>query len=154
MTRILVRKTKVEDVQYLIENIRDADKLEVEAASGLPHYESIIRALEYCDEAWTGLIDDKIVAIFGVHIISYVTGSGVPWLLSTKHIEENPRTFLKYCKPVFKKLCVDLNYLFNYVDERNILAKEWLKWLGFKLDDAVPFGAELKPFHRFTMEIK
>lgn len=154
MTRILVRKTTVDDVEYLINNIREADRLEIVAVTGQPHFESIIRAVQYCDEAWTGLIDDKIIAVFGVHVISYVTGSGVPWLLSTRHVEEHPRTFLKYCKPVFKKLCVGLDSLVNYVDERNVLAKQWLQWLGFKLDDPVPFGVEQRPFHRFSMEIK
>lgn len=154
MTRILVRRTRIEDVEYLIDHIREADKKEIEAVTGKPFFESVFMALEYGDEAWTGLYGDKVMAIFGMHVTSYVTGHAVPWLISTHHVEEHPKVFLRYCKPVFKKLCVGLDFLVNYVDDRNVLAKQWLTWLGFKLEEPEPYGVFELPFRRFTLEVK
>ncbi|EJZ4246706.1 hypothetical protein OIA80_002500, partial [Escherichia coli] len=42
----------------------------------------------------------------------------------------------------------------NYVDERNHVAKAWLHWLGFRLEEAAPYGALGLNFHRFHMERK
>ncbi len=44
--------------------------------------------------------------------------------------------------------------LLNYVDERNYIAKSWLHWLGFKLEDTQPIGALNYPFHKFTMNAR
>ena len=39
-------------------------------------------------------------------------------------------------------------------DERNHVAKAWLHWLGFRLEEAAPYGALGLNFHRFHMERK
>jgi hypothetical protein len=153
VTKVIVKKTTIEDVEVLIERIRLADKREIECATGLPHYESIIKACETCDEVWSAFVDGDLIAVFGMNVISYVTGSAIPWFISTHEIEKHQIVFLKFCRPVFKKMCSNLNSLVNYVDDRNDLAKNWLKWLGFKLHDPVPFGVEMMPFRCFTMEV-
>ena len=154
MIRVLVRRTRIEDVEYLIENLREADKIEIQTANGRPYFETIIRAMEFGDESWSAFADDELVAVFGVHINSIVTGSAIPWLLSTKNIYKYKKEFFKYSKPIFKKLIVDVDYMMNYVDDRNVLAKRWLKWLGFKFDDPIPYGPYQLPFRKFTMEVK
>ena len=41
--------------------------------------------------------------------------------------------------------------MFNYVDARHTDAIRWLKWLGFTLHPATPYGPFDLPFHKFTM---
>lgn len=154
MTKAIVKRAVAADVEAVILNIRDADKREIEDASGVDYATQLRKAFNTNDDVWAAFIDDEIVAIFGMAIYSYVTGSAVPWLISTKAVEKHQVTFLKYCRPVFKKLCYGLDSLVNYVDDRNELAKKWLAWLGFTLHEPVPFGVKMMPFRCFTMEVK
>lgn len=154
MTDISVTRATEADIEFVIANIREADRLEVEAASGAGHGQILRNTLHLSDEVWVGKADDDIVAVFGVHVVSFATGKAIPWLISTTLIEKHSRDFLRYCRPVFKKMCAGYDFLINYVDDRNVAAKIWLKWLGFTLHEPVPYGAQLLPFRCFTMEVK
>ena len=41
--------------------------------------------------------------------------------------------------------------LLNFVDNRNIKAQNWLRWLGFTLEEPEPHGVAGLPFRRFWM---
>lgn len=43
--------------------------------------------------------------------------------------------------------------LTNYVDARNAVSIRWLRWLGFEIEPAAPFGIHGLPFHRFSMRV-
>jgi len=152
VTKVIVKRTTEKDIDELIANIRYADRVEIESASGRPYHE-IICDIEEHSEMWSGFVDDELVVVFGMHIVSALTGKAIPWLISTNNVEKHSRTFLRYCKPVFKKLCINLNSLVNYVHDDNHLAKTWLKWLGFKLQDPAPYGAKQELFCKFTKEL-
>ena len=152
--RVLIKKIRKEDIDFVIENIRDADKRELEAASGLNYKTCLDRIYSMNDNAWTGFADNEIVAIFGVQMASYITGNGIPWMISTKAIEKNAILFIRHCKPVFKIMVKDCKTLINFVDDRNDLAKMWLRWLGFKLEDPIPYGAKQLPFRLFKMNLE
>lgn len=152
--RAIVRKIKKEDIDFVIENIRDADKREIQDASGLNYKDSLRRIYKMNENAWTGEVDGEIVAIFGVQMASYLTGNGIPWMISTKGIEKHALTFTRHCKPVFKMMTKECKNLFNFVDDRNDLAKMWLKWLGFELLDPQPYGAKQLPFRMFKMKLR
>ena len=47
----------------------------------------------------------------------------------------------------------DYKYLYNYVDERNIVAIKWLQFLGFKDIETLPYGYEKKNFKLMLKEI-
>jgi hypothetical protein len=151
---VVVRRIKKEDVDFVIRNIREADKRELEDVSGLNYKDTLKEIYLISENAWTGLVDDEVVAIFGVQMVSYLTGRGVPWLISTKGVEKYSITFLRHSKPVLKKITGHCRQLVNFVDDRNKLAKLWLQWLGFVLDDPIPYGAKSLPFRPFKMEIK
>ena len=50
-----------------------------------------------------------------------------------------------------KDITKDYSLLINFVDARHGVAIRWLKWLGFKVFPAKPFGPDKLPFHRFEM---
>ena len=41
--------------------------------------------------------------------------------------------------------------LTNYADARNTTAIRWLRWLGFNILPAIPFGLDGLPFHPFEL---
>lgn len=143
---------KPHHLDYLIENIRDQDREEIEASSGVPYQATLKRIEKYCENIWVAKVDDDIIALFGIECSSEITKTGIPWFISTKDILKHKIIFIKHCKEVFEIISENYLNLVNYVDERNDLAKSWLKWLGFTLEPPKPFGARQMPFHKFTMK--
>ncbi|MFH7275380.1 hypothetical protein, partial [Klebsiella pneumoniae] len=115
--------------------------------------EVITRAMKSASVAAAGMINGQVVTIFGISPASIITGRGIPWLVSTDHIEHQPLTFLRHCRPVLRDMSRGYRVLENYVDARNHAAKSWLHWMGFTLADPEPYGLKGMPFHHFTKEI-
>jgi hypothetical protein len=151
--KALVKRATQEDLKEVIANIREADKEEIESASGLSYEKTLERILDTCDDCWAGFADGDLIAIFGVHVKSSLSGYGIPWMISTKKIEKHGKLFLRYCRPVFKRMCVNINYLCNYVHDRNDVAKAWLDWLGFELKEPRPYGSKGELFRKFVMNL-
>jgi hypothetical protein len=92
--------------------------------------------------------DDTPLAILGIVLRDFLSGVGVPWLLSTEQALKHKRQFLELSPPVIEEMMSMCSRLVNYVHVDNKLSIRWLKWLGFTVEDPKP--GEL--FHRFTME--
>ena len=141
-------------IEEIIPRVRQADIDEFLATNGW----SPRRVLEYGFNASTfccaGMINGRVVTIFGVAPGSMIGGVGIPWLVGTDDLEKYQRTFLRRCRHVVGVMLEVYPRLENYVDSRNHVAKAWLHWLGFRLDDAAPFGLHNMPFHHFYMESK
>lgn len=153
MTKVLVKRATAEDVEEVIRNIRDADRLEIESATGKP-YDEVLRGLpKLCDEMWAGFADGKCGVLFGFQKPTFVSEHTVAWLISTKMVDAEAITFIRNSKKVFGLMCKGHEYLFNFVDSRNKLAIRWLKWLGFTIYDPEPYGARGELFHKFDMRV-
>jgi len=97
------------------------------------------------------VVGDEIVAVFGDAAHDIKQSIGVPWLISTIHVEKRAKGFLKVCKPEVAEMLTRHDTLINYVDERNTQAIRWLKWLGFQFGAAVPYGPKGFPFLPFQL---
>jgi len=123
-----------------------ADVAELAACTGLNPREALAASLDLTPVPWIVLVDDKLVAVYGVS--SAPDGSfGVPWFLSTGEAKTFSKTFLKGSREVIQKFHDQYDVLSNVVDSRHTVAINWLKWLGFQIlpqplwfhDPAVPF---------------
>lgn len=136
----------------LTADFRAADRREAWAATGLPFAEALARSLALSTRAWTGTIDGRTAAIFGVAAASPLTGLGVPWLVGTDLVGRHPRVFLRRSRPILGEMLRLYPRLVNYVDADNEAAVRWLGWLGFRIAAPEPFGPFALPFHRFSLE--
>jgi len=98
---------------------------------------------------WTGLVDGEVAAVFGVARRSAVSTVGVPWLLSTDLIERAPVTVARQSRVYFDRIARAFPLMENHVLAENVVAVGWLKWLGFDMEEAKPFGAFGASFIRF-----
>ncbi len=71
--------------------------------------------------------------------------------MTTDLVEKNKTTFLRYSRPMIEVMLAEFSHLENYVDARYKKCIRWLKWLGFVIHDAVPFGVQGLRFHKFEM---
>lgn len=143
-----------EHIEEMLPRVRQADIDEFHAANGWDARRVLECGLRTSTFCCSGLINGRVITIFGVAPGSIIGGTGLPWLVGTDDLEKYQRTFLRHCRKVVHAMLTVYPYLENYVDERNHVAKSWLKWLGFELDSAAPFGINDLPFHRFHMERK
>ncbi len=151
--KVEIRDVEEGDIAVLVRNMRDHDKQEVNAATHMGLRNAVQTSVIMSTYSKTGLVNDELVCMWGVCPISLLSGSGSPWMLGTDLITEKQRIFLRRSKPWLDDIRKDYRYLENFVDARNVMSIKWLKWLGFEMDEAEPYGIHGEPFHKFTMEI-
>ncbi|MGC9966390.1 MAG: hypothetical protein ABSE08_13390 [Syntrophobacteraceae bacterium] len=152
-----MKKTEIvpalmEHAAHIASQMRRADREEV-AACGKGPLAAISDCLITAAAAWTGLVDDEPVCMFGVSpSINFLNGVGIPWLLGTDKIRENALAFLRRNKTYVGLMLDIFPRLINFVDVRNHLGILWLVWLGFRIDNSRTVDVGGFPFYRFEME--
>ena len=140
--------TTLEDIKYLAPRLRQEDKQEILAGSGLIPYEALHIGFKNAVIVFTIFNPkNKPVGIFGVDDLG--NGVGGIWLLATKDLAKIQIAFLKQCREVVKFLNTKYKILWNFVDCRNQLHIKWLKWCGFQFINKKQYGVLDKPFYEF-----
>lgn len=144
-----VRKTTIDDIEFLSENARECDVVEVKAFSGYTIREVLQKTPNLLKSSQTLEIDGHLIAVFGVVPNSDLKGVGVIWMLATDKFDEYSAVFAKICKGVVKDMLKGYNYVYNYVHSENKSSIRWLKWLGFSMSEPEPLGIEGANFQLF-----
>lgn len=139
------------DASILAPRLREDDVIELEALGFQPE-RAILMSVKLSTKAWSGFVDGKLVCMWGVGPRCWLSDVGVVWLLGSDDLVANQRAFLRRNKLFIEDMRKGFSRLENYVDERNHISKRWLKWLGFRIYDAEPYGLYRERFHRFDME--
>ena len=139
-----IRKTILEDLDYLAPRLRFEDKREILDGTGLNPYQALTASFNCSDISLT-IVDTKNipVGIFGV------SADGAIWLLATPEIKRIRFSFLRESRKVVNLLNYKYKLLWNFVDCRNELHLRWLKWCGFKFIRKVNHGVSQQPFYEF-----
>lgn len=137
---------------HVAEHMREADRREVFASSGFGAESALRASFNASEECYVGLVDDVPVCIFGVVRASLLSRKGIPWMLGTPDLETHAMTLLRVSRRVMKAWKTRFDRLENHVDARNTKSIQWLRWLGFTIHDAKPYGVFGHPFHHFTYE--
>lgn len=151
MTNAQVLPVSVDEAEDISMIVRHADREEIYAL-GMDMVEALKTCFGGSMKASKIVIDGKIVAVFGDAF--HDSEIGVPWLISTQHVEGRPKAFLSVCKPEVQEMLTRHRSLLNFVDVRNRAAVKWLKWLGFEFMDAIPYGPKQMLFYPFKIERK
>jgi hypothetical protein len=154
MPVVQVIPATLEHAQELLPHVRQADIDEFESGWSMTPDQVLTYGLQHSAFCWAGLANGEVVTIFGVTPASILTGSGTPWLIASDRLDKYSRAFIRHSRPLLAGILETFPRLENYVDARNIAAKQWLHWMGFRLYDPVPAGPNGMLFHRFTMEKK
>lgn len=138
----------VEDCIYVANNIREEDRNEIKASSGQDPLSALLEGLRLSEVPLAIYHKGQCVAIFGV--LDFKTSGGI-WLLATDDLKLLTITFLRRCRKVVNFLNKKHKVLHNFVDCRNQVHINWLKWLGFKFINKVEkHGVEQIPFYEFV----
>ena len=145
-----VRQATRQDALELAPLLRQADIMEIEAASGLSPEAALLHGVE-CGRPTLSFVDPKggLAGMFGVTPTDDPL-VGAVWMLSSGAIERYPIHFLRRCRPWVDKFHEAYPVLMNYVDQRNDVHIRWLKWMGFTFVRLVPYGVNQLPFYEIV----
>lgn len=151
MTDVTVIPATLEHAASLARRMRRADADEVWASGRLLPADALRVSLGLSLKAWTGTVDGVPMCIFGVAPLSLMSGYGAPWMLGAEGLERHAVAFLRRNRPFVAEMRAVFPRMENWVDARNAASIRWLRWLGFTIHPAAPWGAHDLPFHRFSM---
>ena len=137
------------DCIYLSKRLREEDYQEIKAGSGLSPLVSLTLGLHLSD---VPLVicnkNNKPVAMLGVVPQGLF---GAIWMVGTEDLKKISLSFIKNCKGVCDVLQKDYQLLNNFVDARNTLHINWLKWMGFTfINKHKQYGVERRLFYEFV----
>lgn len=151
ITNIEIRKPTDRDIRLLVENLREADKEEMKAYFN-ENYEWMIKtSVKFSKDAWSVVVNGKLLFICGVGLTSLIGNVGCPWLLGSNHIYRYPKEFVKQAKLILEEIKEEYACLSNHVYAENKNAIRFLKRLGFSLNDPEHYGAHGKLFIPFSI---
>ncbi len=151
---MLKRKQKsLEDVEYILDNLRSEDLEELKALWGETWKEQTIKNIMETDFLVLVGVSDKPVVMGGI----WETGekdSGVAcvWLLSTDEVKNHKTTLLKEIRKEIENS--QYSILYNFIYKSNKKAKKWLKFSGFHFDNPFPDKIEVPEGFEFFYKIR
>lgn len=121
-------------LQELKQNLRDADKKEIESF-GISYGKALWRSYTRSLITRCALFDGKVAAVWGCSGV-YMGEAGTPWLLTSEEVKKiSPLRFARiYQEEVYDMLDL-FPYLANYVDSRYTEAVRLLQIVGFKVGE-------------------
>jgi GNAT superfamily N-acetyltransferase len=132
------------DFYYIADHLREIDALEVSEAYGMPARD-VVRESAQSLKAEVAIVDGLPAVLFGLHVGTHYAA---PWLIATDAIKYLSRqTIAEESLNRVQAWINDYGYLHNRVHKDNHTSIEWLRWLGFTIDDAEHGGQ----FYNFWM---
>ena len=121
-----IRQSCLEDVEYMAANLRQEDKDEIKAASGLDPTEGLQVAVK--NGGWVGVYNEGPWVIWGNHVVA--ENLNTVWCLATTQITKHRSAFLRISSWWLDSLKCDL--INCYTDSRNKEHHRWLDFMRFK----------------------
>ena len=127
---VKIRKPCGDDAVHLANNLRAADRAELELMTDLDPLRAILVSMEVTEykHLWCAEDEDGVFCIGGCSI------DGAPWLLATDRLEKYSVLLTKVVIKKIVEMHKDYDELTNYVDARNLASVRWLTRLGFEFE--------------------
>lgn len=151
--RVDVVPALAEHVEPIASQAREADRRELWALARATPGQCLRYGLAHSRAVFTGRVDGEPVCMFGATPRDLLLGIGVPWMVGTDRLRSWPaqKALLSLSRPCVEAMRAEFPHLVNVVHGDNAAAIRWLRWLGFSIHPAQPYGPDREPFHLFTL---
>jgi len=122
---------------------------EITGLSGISALDTMQNAIKASSKAYTCLVNGQVEAIVGIISHSILSKRASIWLLLSVDARKYPITLMKMSKIFLGLALSKYDVIENVVDERNVDAIRFLKWNGFTIEPAVPYGPNGLSFHHY-----
>lgn len=149
-----VRPTEAGDIPHIAEHLRPEDIREMQACSGADPLTGLTLSCASSTACYSVVIAGQAEVLFGV-CASDLPSFGLVWLMGTQRLfKERPTLFLRQSRTWLAELHTLYPALGNFVDCRNTVHVNWLRWLDFKfLGYHESFGVAQIPFYEFAHHV-
>jgi len=148
---ITIYPTQRKDIRPIALNLRVADRLEIQAGSGMRPLQALHAAVDMSIEAYT-VFETKTMrpcCLGGIAPTASPIAAQI-WCVGTDDISVLSVGFLKSSVAYVNALQEKYPILMNAVDCRNTVHIRYLEWLKFKFIRIIPtYGVERRPFVEF-----
>lgn len=135
-------------IPIIAAEMRPHDVVECEAFGDNPA-DALRKAFNRSLWSLTAIEDDEPIAMMGVISQNMIEGKGVPWMLGTEAIYNNPRPIVTFGKPVISMMRETFSSLENLVSMDNTRAISFLQHFGWKISQDVYTVGDVQ-FVRFS----
>lgn len=139
-------------IESIAEDMRQADADEVWASNRHTPLQSLMKGWENSHYSTVAMCNGQPLVMIGLVRRDLITERGVVWMLGANKAMKYRRDFLLQTKPIIDEMLVICSYLYNMVYIKNTRSIQWLKRLGFTVDNAIPYGPAGEMFHPFYLE--
>lgn len=136
------------DARWIAPRMSPADAAEVWAAHHRTPLEALEASMAMSLEAWTWHTDGQPACMFGFAAASLLGDWANPWMLGTPAVRRHRFAFLRNYRAQIDRMLEAFPTLMTMVDVRHTICLRWLKWTGFEIAEAAPYGIDNMPFHR------
>jgi len=145
-------RASLEDARWFSKLMREEDRQEV-LALGETLEGGLMQSIHLSlGDVWIVRFNGEPAALFGIVTCSILTGYVVPWLVTTKVIDQFPKTFFTLSRRILHLMRHRYALMGNHVDARYEKALRWVRRLGFSVHAAQALGPNKTLFHPVTME--
>lgn len=147
MVLLAIREYLDSDLDYLAENLREADKAEILALDGSKPKEGLKTCIEGNTELWVITLDNNPVMLYGLKAVLPEDDSeglgGQIWALGTDAVFDYPRKLTTLSKKIISTWFTTYDFLFNYVWEGNGKHIKWIEKMGFTVFEDKYFTSKM-----------
>jgi hypothetical protein len=147
MTESTIVKSKKSHIPQVYNNLRQADRDEVEAIGRDP-FTALKQGFKASSPCYTWMCDDKPSALFGC--VPYTEEFAAIWLLGTDNISKHKYPFMKTVTKFHKELVRPYPITGNIVDERNKVHMKYIEHIGYTFIGRKLVGPKQLPFLEFA----
>lgn len=149
---VVVRESTWDDCRILAPILRDADLLEIKAATGLPAYKALCRSYACSNTLLTVDYQGVPALIMGVSKDDDRPKVGWVWAMGSDQLIHFAKLFIRESKKWLSTLCKGYTSVKNYTHVDNRVHHRWLEHLGFEMSGPYPYGPEGDLFYLIEKE--
>lgn len=135
-------------LQEVSQGLREADRAEVEASSGMAATDALRASVEVSDQVFTLEHEGAAFALYGVREVPKHPRVGLVWLMATDGLRHNRVWFARNSARIWATVSDGFDLHWNYSDTGNALHRRWLEWSGCSFHSLCERGG--RTFQEFT----
>lgn len=137
--KLTIKITKADDIQYLCNQLRQADVNELTACCSDP-LTSLSEGYIFSDECYTAYVDNEPAGMFGVASNILPENMASIWFLGTDKMSLVPKEWIRTGRYYINHFLLNNPVLTNMVSTENKLHIKWLEKMGAIFSAPIEFN--------------
>lgn len=99
--------------------------------------ETIVRSIKNSSRTWAGMVDDRLVCMWGLIPPTLMSDTAYLWLITTKHLHGHEFLFIRHSQRAVQSMLEEFPEIVGHTLIENRRAIQWLRWLGAEFGEPI-----------------